>query len=987
MTLLVIVGTVAQGTVYPPDGWCIPNTLVEHAYSAKYSDVCTIGNEIHVIWLDTRDEYSRVYYKKSTNDGYDWSEETPISAVDEIVPDEPRNISIVGNGDYIYVVYPTVDTLSGIYSLCFICSSNKGSTWGDEQEIETGLTIIPGAAMTIAEDSLRLVFCEEPNLVYTATGDHGSNWSSFNDIYIYDGEDPLSLREPDITTYEHSPHISCRDIGCAYIHIQRSSGLWQINGFYGYGNQNFCHSRISVAPDDGTICILLEKRTHNYNNSPPTYDTNIMLWYSTDGGSNWTTENLTGTAHGIDPDLIRDLNGRLIAVYGDWYNGDILALESTDNGLTWSEPNQLLNTDNGSPKPDPHTCIAQGILSRHLVFTTGYENAEQLSYTANDDTLLSDMTDATAFNCGRHLVREVSSDRLHAVYTSQGWIHYTVSGDEGATWAPYHIIEDLASQEKEQGYHPVVGLIPGYLWTNPCVVYECDDEIKYRYQDASVLWQGFTVLSDVTGLTPGQPAVATYDDQVYILFSVKNWVPNQQYVSAIVFYQFTYDDNQPPSPVILDEANNDALYDCKVSIAVDGDGNPHCVWEKKSGTNGNEEVYYSWFDGSDWSTPYDVSSQANSRSITPNIDCYGEYLSIVWCKVDESEIWGRSKNIATEIWSNGTQYSTEYAVTEYPVNAANDFSVWLEESDDQNDIRYRSDTYGSGWVSQSSENEYFCHSQLQRDAGPWDLYTLFTRGDDSPYRIILVHQQFGGGGGERSEYYTVETGLTSPSPFCLHRDSTINYGNYQIDYGRSSLTYRLSLLDPSFPYHGIKGKAYFSGGADKIHELWINGVKKAAIKVKPNQAYDFETLVPRELYRNEHRITLEIKSPTNTGVYLSGLKIYRIAKEGNIGGVQSLTDETYGSMRLSLSPNPFIDKLLIKPIQSVNTKTVYIITIYDASGRLVKTLNQDKNQVQALRSIEWDGRDESGHAIPAGIYFTQLKSGCKILTEKVIKLQ
>jgi len=597
------------------------------------------------------------------------------------------------------------------------------------------------------------------------------------------------------------------------------------------------------------------------------------------------------------------------------------------------------------------------------------------------------MTDATAFNCSRHLIRESFSGRLHTVYTSQGWVHYTVSGDGGATWAPYHIFEDPSNQEKEPGDHPAVGLIPAFLWANPCVVYKCDNEIKYRYLDGSGAWQGFTVLNEGSGLTPGLPADATYDDQVYIAFSVMNWMPQMQYMTAVLLYQFTYDATEPPVPVILDQSLSDILYDSKVSLTVDGDGHPHCVWEKKSGTNGNEEIYYSWFDGSNWITPLNITAQPDFRSITPNIDCYGNWLSVVWCKADASEIWRRQKEIVYDFWYGASRYSEQYAIAEYPVNAANDFSVWCEEPDDQFDIRYRSDTWGFGWVSQEPENEYFCHSQLQRDTGPWDLYTIFTKGDITPYRIVFNHQQFGSGGGTESAFYDVETGFTPPSPFCLHRDSTINYGNYRVDYGRSSLTYRLSLLDPAFPNHKIKGTAYFTGGAEKIHEIWVNGVKKAAFKVKPNQVYDFEALIPRELYRNDHRITLEIKSPNNGGVFLSGLKVYRVITTGNKGGVQSLADGILESARFIVSPNPFNDQLLIKPILPNNTGSSVTVSIYDISGRLVRSLYRSQAECKVSASIVWNGCNELGHAVPAGIYLIQLQSEDRILTEKVIKLQ
>ena len=38
-------------------------------------------------------------------------------------------------------------------------------------------------------------------------------------------------------------------------------------------------------------------------------------------------------------------------------------------------------------------------------------------------------------------------------------------------------------------------------------------------------------------------------------------------------------------------------------------------------------------------------------------------------------------------------------------------------------------------------------------------------------------------------------------------------------------------------------------------------------------------------------------------------------------------------------------------------------------------------------SNRWDGRDEGGKEVPAGIYFFRLNSGIKIDTEKVVLLR
>jgi len=63
--------------------------------------------------------------------------------------------------------------------------------------------------------------------------------------------------------------------------------------------------------------------------------------------------------------------------------------------------------------------------------------------------------------------------------------------------------------------------------------------------------------------------------------------------------------------------------------------------------------------------------------------------------------------------------------------------------------------------------------------------------------------------------------------------------------------------------------------------------------------------------------------------------------------------------------------------QSVSAK------IYDAAGRLIKTLTDDKMQ-QGSHQIGWDRKDQTGKAVSAGIYILKFETGNKLETKKII---
>jgi len=71
-------------------------------------------------------------------------------------------------------------------------------------------------------------------------------------------------------------------------------------------------------------------------------------------------------------------------------------------------------------------------------------------------------------------------------------------------------------------------------------------------------------------------------------------------------------------------------------------------------------------------------------------------------------------------------------------------------------------------------------------------------------------------------------------------------------------------------------------------------------------------------------------------------------------------------------PNPFNPKTTIR--FTLATPGVTSIRIYDVSGRLVRTV-LDEVLIAAEHSVEWQGRDDTGHQVAAGVYFYRVRSG------------
>ncbi|MBM3316076.1 T9SS type A sorting domain-containing protein, partial [candidate division WOR-3 bacterium] len=67
----------------------------------------------------------------------------------------------------------------------------------------------------------------------------------------------------------------------------------------------------------------------------------------------------------------------------------------------------------------------------------------------------------------------------------------------------------------------------------------------------------------------------------------------------------------------------------------------------------------------------------------------------------------------------------------------------------------------------------------------------------------------------------------------------------------------------------------------------------------------------------------------------------------------------------------------------VPTEGLASLKVYDASGRLVRTLHNGRTRPGAYRSV-WNGRDDHNREVAAGIYFLTLEQNGDKLGRKVV---
>jgi hypothetical protein len=92
------------------------------------------------------------------------------------------------------------------------------------------------------------------------------------------------------------------------------------------------------------------------------------------------------------------------------------------------------------------------------------------------------------------------------------------------------------------------------------------------------------------------------------------------------------------------------------------------------------------------------------------------------------------------------------------------------------------------------------------------------------------------------------------------------------------------------------------------------------------------------------------------------------------------------NLRLEVIPNPFSGKTTIKTTGNSILPGKMAIKIYDISGRLMASIPIEINRIASSTTVIWNGRDDTGKRMPAGIYFFSIESKRLVEVKKVIKL-
>ena len=90
------------------------------------------------------------------------------------------------------------------------------------------------------------------------------------------------------------------------------------------------------------------------------------------------------------------------------------------------------------------------------------------------------------------------------------------------------------------------------------------------------------------------------------------------------------------------------------------------------------------------------------------------------------------------------------------------------------------------------------------------------------------------------------------------------------------------------------------------------------------------------------------------------------------------------AVRIVGFPNPFRESTTIR--YQVDRRAPVSVTVFDVSGRIVRTLVDTGSKRPGTHTLDWDGRDSRGTAVGSGIYFVRVAVGNEASAARVVRL-
>jgi hypothetical protein len=128
-----------------------------------------------------------------------------------------------------------------------------------------------------------------------------------------------------------------------------------------------------------------------------------------------------------------------------------------------------------------------------------------------------------------------------------------------------------------------------------------------------------------------------------------------------------------------------------------------------------------------------------------------------------------------------------------------------------------------------------------------------------------------------------------------------------------------------------------------------------------------------------------VRFQVNDGEYMSNEATVLIRVEEVTAAMETPGNLPQGFALLPATPNPFNPRTDLR--YDLPEPAWVNLKIFDATGRLVRTLIRDEQRTAGRHIATWDGRSDHGLALPSGVYLYRMEAGRWNATGKMVMLK
>ena len=157
--------------------WSAETRLTNFISPSHTPTIAAEGSNIHISWTDSREVFPEVYYKRSTDSGITWGNDIPITEAD-FINSEFSSISV--SGSTVHIVW--VDSKNSNTEIYYRRSTNSGVSWEAETRLTNNSAVSVFPSLAVSGSAAHIVWNDmrdgNHEIYYKNSTDGGVTWGT-----------------------------------------------------------------------------------------------------------------------------------------------------------------------------------------------------------------------------------------------------------------------------------------------------------------------------------------------------------------------------------------------------------------------------------------------------------------------------------------------------------------------------------------------------------------------------------------------------------------------------------------------------------------------------------------------------------------------------------------------------------------------------------------------------------------------------------------